>query len=469
MNCLDNDIGVDARNLTYQDFPHQFVWHKDTKTWTKRWKGFSLGRMYFVPPTCGERFYLQTLLTTVRGPKSFTDLRSFNNEIYPTFKDACRVRGLLEDDGEWSLCLREASEVQSGGLLRHLFFSMLLFCHISNLKNLWLDFRDAICDDLFLSIPNPTIEHVRDYGLFLLNCLLGESGYTLEHFPNMPLSHENWTTLNDNFLISEQLMYDVHDELERFQQNMENVQAVPEQFHAYERIIQSITTGVGGAFFLSGAGGTGKTYLYQTICHHLRSEGKIVLCVASSGIAALLLPGGRTAHSTFHLPVENILPNSTCNISKEDKHVELLCSVHLIIWDEAPTQSRFTHEALDHMLRGICDNNSLPFAGKMIVLGGDFQQTLPVIPNGSPEDIINVSLPRSYLWKHIQVYTLRAYYNYIDIEPFSGPHSPYKHATMPINRRRAQFCELVTRRRPRYKHGLSWYRAFRPQHAGSGR
>lgn len=85
----------------------------------------------------------------------------------------------------------------------------------------------------------------------------------------------------------------------------------------------------------------------------------------------------------------------------------MLRSVDLIIWDEAPAQSRFTHEALDRTLKDVCDNELAPFGGKMVVLGGDFQQTLPVLPNGSREDIINISLPRSYLWKDIEVLRLR--------------------------------------------------------------
>jgi len=68
-------------------------------------------------------------------------------------------------------------------------------------------------------------------------------------------------------------------------------------------MLHSIMQGLGGGphtmFFLNGPGGMGKMYLYQTLCHKLRSLHKIVLCVASSGIAALLLPGSRTAHSTF--------------------------------------------------------------------------------------------------------------------------------------------------------------------------
>jgi hypothetical protein len=77
MNTLASEAGSEARTLMYQDFPHKFVWHKNTKTWTKQRKGFSLGRMYFVPPTGGERFYMRTLLTVARGPRSFEDLRTY--------------------------------------------------------------------------------------------------------------------------------------------------------------------------------------------------------------------------------------------------------------------------------------------------------------------------------------------------------------------------------------------------------
>lgn len=54
MNAIQDVMGAEAHTLTYQDFPHNFIWHKDSKTWMKQVKGFSLGQMYFVPPTVGE-------------------------------------------------------------------------------------------------------------------------------------------------------------------------------------------------------------------------------------------------------------------------------------------------------------------------------------------------------------------------------------------------------------------------------
>ena len=383
VNTLNDHVGTEARTLTYEDFPHNFVWHKDTKTWTKQLKGFSLGCMYFVPPTGGERFYLRTLLGVARGPRSFADLRTFENVEYATFQDACRARGLLNNDGEWDICLREASEIQSGASLRRLFSSMLLFCQMSAPENLWARYRDSICDNLFCRVPNPTNVRVHDFGLYLLNCLLAESGFSLDNFPNMPVSVENWAHITGNFLITEQLSYNVDSELHLLQQHLEYIQVVPEQFNAYERILHAVLSSSGGAFFISGPAGTGKTLVYRTLCHRLRSASKIVLCITSSGIAALLLPGSRTAHSTFRLPINNLHAESLCNISKEDRRAELLQSVDLIIRDEAPTQCQFTHEALDRTLRDLCDNDATPFGGKTIVLGGDFQQTLPVVLNGS--------------------------------------------------------------------------------------
>ena len=407
MNSMEGIEGDEARKLTYQEFPQKFVWDKTEKEWSLRQRGFSLGRMYFIPPTAGERFYLRTLLTIVRGPKSFEDLRTFEGILYSSFQDACRARGLLEDDGEWRLCLADASQMQTGSRLRQLFASMLLFCNLGTPEKLWDEFKASICEDLHIHITNPTSERVYDYGLFLLNQILSDSGYNLQNFPHMPIPTENWVATASNSFIADQLSYEPDEEHKLFLRHIENVQQVPEQLEAYNRILESVNAGQGTIFFLNGPGGTGKTYVYRTLCHKLRAEGRIVLCVASSGIAALLLPGGRTAHSMFRIPIDTLDTDSLCNISKQDKRAELLRAVDLIIWDEALMQSRLTHEALDRTMRDLCDNENQPFGGKTVIFGGDFYQTLPVVPRGSQADIVSLSLPRSYLWQSMQILTLR--------------------------------------------------------------
>jgi len=93
----------------------------------------------------------------------------------------------------------------------------------------------------------------------------------------------------------------------------------------------SVCDNSGKQFFVDGPGGTGKMFLYKALCHHVRGNGWIALCVTSSGIAALLLPGGQTAHSTFSIPVQGLADNSSCQIDKGSKQANMLRQVHLII------------------------------------------------------------------------------------------------------------------------------------------
>jgi len=59
-------------------------------------------------------------------------------------------------------------------------------------------------------------------------------------------------------------------------------------------------------------------------------NGYIVLAVASSGIASLLLPGGRTAYSQFKIPF-NLYENFTCPIPYGSELASLLQITSLII------------------------------------------------------------------------------------------------------------------------------------------
>jgi len=53
-----------------------------------------------VSPSKGEQFFLQLLLTIFEGEKSWEHLRTWNGQVFDTFKEACMARGLLEDDHE---------------------------------------------------------------------------------------------------------------------------------------------------------------------------------------------------------------------------------------------------------------------------------------------------------------------------------------------------------------------------------
>ncbi|XP_012857530.1 PREDICTED: ATP-dependent DNA helicase RRM3-like [Erythranthe guttata] len=168
--------------------------------------------------------------------------------------------------------------------------------------------------------------------------------------------------------------------------------------------MNAVSENSGGMFFLYGHGGTGKTFIWNTLSAAVRSEKGIVINVASSGIASLLLPGGRTAQSRFGLPII-VHESSTCSIKQQSPQAELLIEAKLIIWDEAPMIHRFCFEALDRTMRSIL-NSEKPFGGKVIVLGGDFRQILPVVLKASRQDIVHATINSSSLWRECRVMRL---------------------------------------------------------------
>ncbi|KAG2627528.1 hypothetical protein PVAP13_3KG127728 [Panicum virgatum] len=143
--------------------------------------------------------------------------------------------------------------------------------------------------------------------------------------------------------------------------------------------------------------GTGKTFLYRALLARVRSENKLAVATSTSSVAASIMPGGRTAHSRFQIPL-TIEDGGLCSFTKQSGTAKLLRGTSLIIWDEATMTKRQAVEALDKSLRDIMDRPELPFGGKIVVFGGDFRQVLPVVLKGSRAQIVNASLRRSYLW-----------------------------------------------------------------------
>ncbi|GFU79470.1 ATP-dependent DNA helicase [Trichonephila clavipes] len=134
----------------------------------------------------------------------------------------------------------------------------------------------------------------------------------------------------------------------------------------------------------------------------IRKDRDVALAVASSGIAAKLLSSGRTAHSVFKLPLNLASEEtSTCNISKNSTRGALLQQCKLIVWDKCTMSHKRALEVLDRCLQDIQNNPKL-MGGVVVLLAGDFRQTLPVIEKGTAADKINACLKASYLWTKVE-------------------------------------------------------------------
>jgi len=247
-------------------------------------------------------------------------------------------------------------------------------------------------------------EEIYDFGLHLINEILQDSGHTLSDIPSMPRPVRNWSTTLRNRLIAQQLNFDPNSESILAKENINSLTA--DQQIAFERIWRSIINKEGRIFFIDGYGGTGKTYLYQTISHSVRGQNVIILCVASTGLACLLLPAGQTAHSMFKIPIDGLDSNSICNIPKESLRADLLRMADAVIYDECLMTHRHCFEALDRTLQDLRNSSKL-FGGLTMIFGGDFQQILPVVTRGSRAEIVDACLRQSYLWKNMEILKLR--------------------------------------------------------------
>ena len=146
----------------------------------------------------------------------------------------------------------------------------------------------------------------------------------------MPQVTGDWGAMlqNLNPLIAEQRNYDILEQADLTEQQIATLN--PDQCTAFDKISSAVTNSTGESFFLHGSGGTGKTYIYNTLCYDLRSRVKIVLCMASSGIASLLLKGGHTVHLCCKVPI-SIHQQSFCNIPRNSQLADLICQADLVI------------------------------------------------------------------------------------------------------------------------------------------
>jgi hypothetical protein len=162
---------------------------------------------------------------------------------------------------------------------------------------------------------------------------------------------------------------------------------------------------VGGKlFYLDGPGGTGKTFLLNTIIDWAMLNGVASIVCASSGVAALLLNNGQTAHSTFKIPID-VSPGAECSLDQDTIIGEKLVAARLIIWDEIVTIHKNSIDAVNKSLKRLC-NSEADFGGKVVIFAGDFRQILPVVKYNEYPPAYAATIKSSKLWPSIKQFKL---------------------------------------------------------------
>ena len=328
-----------------------------------------------------EHFYLRLLLSQVHGAISYEAVRTINGIVYDTFEGAVRQLGLLdEESNEFDKCLEEAATFKMPSQMRRLFASILLFCNLDEVDPFQLlkNHLDDLIEDYVLEQSrhkNTNLTEDENDQIPITKALIDIEKYLIPYgmtLNNFNITRPNYSLIQDfqqSNLIMEELNYDsteIQDLLLKINQ-LNN-----DQRNIYNTIIQAYHKEINQTvFFVDGPGGYEKTFLFNIILAKVRSESNIAIAVASSGIASLLLTGGRTAHSRFKIPMK-IFKTSTLNISKQSELAQLIKQTKLIIWDEAPMAHKYIFEAVDRTFRDITEIDK-PFGGIIFVMGGDFR------------------------------------------------------------------------------------------------
>ncbi|KAL8135484.1 hypothetical protein AgCh_010212 [Apium graveolens] len=217
-------------------------------------------------PRLGERLFQQYMKMMECAPGCIAP--NYPDIISRVFRlKLDKLMGDIKDKKHFGVCI-------GGGLppqIRQLFVHIIFNCKVTDLKTLWSTHWKSMVDDILLkrrkSCPN-TLFTLNDtqlqfYALGEKGELLRSVGKSLKKFDQLPQPPRSYLKNGTHNLIIEETSYDTG--------KMDNV---------------------GGIFFIYGSGGCGKTFLWRTLICKLRAEGEIVLPVASSGIAAILMPGG---------------------------------------------------------------------------------------------------------------------------------------------------------------------------------
>ncbi|XP_076056347.1 uncharacterized protein LOC143034296 [Oratosquilla oratoria] len=396
--CQKNEF---AASLLYHEIPNLFIYDKLVAKWIERkTKTAALGRVRAVTTKTVELFYLRMLLSHKRGPTSYKDLRTVEGVEYETYREAVKAMELLNDEEMWKKNIMEIiNHTNNRDQLRSTYASMLVFSDLEDQRSIWEETKNLFASDFLhlrgLEEYNDEIylDALDDIQEKVFNC----GGGKIEQY-GLPSSRNGEKSTN---VVRRERSYNKAVLAQEVEER--KVMMNEKQKHCYDTIMKCVEDkskrGKRG-FFISAPGGTGKSFLLNILLDTFRSRGEIALAVASSGIAATVLHGGRTAHNMFKIPLMKYNEIRACSVKKNTEMARLFELTSLIVWDEAVMANKNTMTALDITLRDILGVDKF-MGGIVFVCAGDFRQILPVVRGGGKSEELNCCLKSSYSWEEL--------------------------------------------------------------------
>uniref|UniRef100_A0A914N5S4 ATP-dependent DNA helicase n=4 Tax=Meloidogyne TaxID=189290 RepID=A0A914N5S4_MELIC len=407
-----------AKNILFENIPETYAFNKNDKVWKKlniseknKNRKPRIGRIYTVSPRDPELFALYIL--TKHFPGTPKDLLTVNGHECQTFAEAARLRGLFEDNNVWERTLREGSISLNPSQMRQLFANILVFggtekCVIDGLLlwNMFVDhFYDRRCTEAEKLIRI-------DRALAIIEKLLLSNGRSLQEF-NLPLPNNSIRNNPDRAL--DEFFFPHHindDEMDEAIDTSiyDNTNLNPEQQRFFNLIRASVLdpNTKNKLFFLSGDGGTGKTFLLNYIIYKLREMRLKVLATASTGIAATnFYAGGMTFHSAFRFGI-NVEPDVIPPVTVDSYFGRRIIEANLVIVDEVTILNKTIFENVNLLCKKLIPQyNNEPFAGKIVIISGDWKQSLPVVEESSaPGAQVAASIQSSELYGRFEKHRL---------------------------------------------------------------
>jgi len=177
----------------------------------------------------------------------------------------------------------------------------------------------------------------------------------------------------------------------------------PEQQDAYDTIMS------GKSCFITGPGGTGKSFLLQRVERDFKAKtGRKVAITAMTGCAALLLgPFAKTLHSWAGVGLaRGTVEELVAAILLKKKSKATWKSTSCLVLDEVSMLTPELLEKLDQIGREVRGHPSSPFGGMQVVFVGDFFQLPPVVKGTGSSFAFESPLWRSIVKKTIELKTI---------------------------------------------------------------